>query len=176
MKDKKPFKVGDKIVDFGQVYRILKIEKRKNAKGEEEKVIHFKPHFKTKQNKSLVCSIPVKNIDLAHIRRPISKKELKKLLKELSKKPEKKTVNTKKTRDALNLNDPYKTAQVLRKVWADKNDESTSFTKAKSDIFSLSMKRLVEEVALVEGVSVAKARKKIRLALKKGNESENSVH
>jgi len=176
MKDKKPFKVGDKTIDFGQVYRIFKIKKKKDVEDKEEKIIHFRPYFRTKQNKTSSCSIPVKNIGLTHIRRPISKRKLKELLKSLSKKPEtKKPINTKKVRNTLNLNKAQKTAQVLKRIWLDKNDESTNFTKAKRDILDSLMKGLVEEVAFVFGISVAQARKKIKGRLKRlGNEQNKA--
>lgn len=168
MKDKKSFKVGDKIVDFGQVYRIFKIKKQKNAKGKEE-VIFFKPYFKTKQNRTLICSIPVNNIDKTKIRRPISKKELRKLLKELSQKSDIETpINVSRAREILNLNDPYKTVQILKSLWIEKNDKSTNFTKTRESVFGLSIKRLFEEVAFVNSVSIGKARKQIKAALEKG--------
>lgn len=114
----------------------------------------------------MICSIPVKNIALASIRRPVSKKELKDLLKEFSKPIEIKTpINTTNIREMLNLNDPFKTAQNLKKIWMDKQNDSTSFTKSKSDIYKLSIDRLVEEIALVRNTSVSEARKIIRNAL-----------
>lgn len=169
MKDNNSFKVGDKIVDFGQVYRIFKVKKQKNAKGKEEKVIFFRPYFKTKQNRTLICSIPVNNIEKAHIRRPIAKKELKQSLKTLSKKANiKNQINTTQLREKLFLNDTGKTAQVLKTLWLDQKDESTSFTKSRKDISSLAMERLAEEVAFVGGVSIGKAREQIKAALEKG--------
>lgn len=166
MKDKKSFKVEDKIVDFGQVFKIFKIKKQKGAKGKEEGVVFFRPYFKTRQNRTLVCSIPVSNIDKTNIRRPISKTELKQLLRTLSKKPDIETpINIRRARDVLNLNDPHETARILKSLWIEKNDKSTNFTKTRESVFSLSMKRLVEEVAFVSGVSLIKARKKIKAAL-----------
>jgi len=172
----KSFKVGDKIIDFGQVYRIFKIEKRKSAKNKKEEVIHFKPHYKTKQNKDLVCSIPVKNIGLTNIRKPISKSRTEKLLKKLSEKEnKKKPINTTQAKEKLRLNEPETTAQILKGLWLDKQDKSTNFTGNKRNLLDLLMKRLVEEVAFVFGISVAQARKKMERRLKKlGNEQDES--
>lgn len=167
MKDKNLFKVGDKIVDFGQVYRIFKIKKQKDAKGKEEKVIFFKPYFKTKEDRTLICSIPANNIEQAHIRRPISKKELRELLGELSQKTNiENPINISGAREILNLNDPHKTARVLKSLWIEKNDKS--LTKTRESVFRLSMKRLVEEVAFINGVSIEKARKQIKAAFEEG--------
>lgn len=171
MKNKKPFKVGDKIIDFGQVCRIFKIKKEKNTKGKNEKVIFFRPYFKTRQNRSLVCSIPLNNIEKAKIRRPISKKELRQLLKEFSKNPDadvKTPINISRAREMLNLNDPHKIVRILKSLWLEKNDKSTSFTKTREKVFRLAIKRLVEEVAFVNGVSIGKAKRQMKEHLEKG--------
>lgn len=163
------FKVGGKIIDFGQVYRIFKIKNRKSTENKKVKVIHFKPYYKTKQDKDLVCSIPVKNVSLTHIRKPISKNRMRQLLKKLSEKEDKKRpVNTTQAKEKLRLNRPETTVKILKRLWLDKQDESTSFTSNKKNLLNLSMKRLVEEVAFVFDISVAKARKKIKRALRKG--------
>lgn len=169
MKDKKSLKVGNKIVDFGQVYRIFKIEKQKRAKGKEETVIFFRPYFKTKQNRTLICSIPVNNIKKTKIRRPISKKELRKLLKELSQKSDIEIpINITRAKEMLNLNDPHEIVRILKSLWLEKNDKSTSFTKTREKVLRLAIKRLVEEVALVNNMSIEKAKSQIEEALEKG--------
>ena len=89
MKDDKTFKVRDKIVHFGRLYRIFKIKKKK-AKDKEEKIILFRPYFKNPRNRAVIRSIPINNIGQTDIRRPISKKELRQLLEELSKKSNRK--------------------------------------------------------------------------------------
>jgi len=149
----KSFKVGDKIIDFGQVYKIFKIEK---------KVVHFRPYYKTKQNRTLTCSIPVKNIGLTNIRKPISKNRVKKLLERLSEKEERgEPVNAKEVGEKLKLNRPETTARILKKLWLDKQDLSKNFSGSKRNIMNLSIKQLVEEVAFVLDISIAKAKKKI---------------
>lgn len=165
MKDDKTFKVGDKIVRFGQLFRVFKIKKQKN-KNKEEKIILFKPYFKTKENKFLVCSIPAASIDKTNIRKPISKKKLRGLLKELSKRSDVKTpIDISKAKQKLTLNNPKINVQILKRLWKEKSDESTNFSKSKHDIFKLAVGRLVEEVAFVGGISLIKARKKIKTAL-----------
>jgi len=169
----KPFKVGDKIIEFGQVYRIFKIVKKKGPQGKEEKDIHYRNYYRTLINKGLSFSIPVKNIKKTNIRRPISKKRLGKLLKEFTKMPKKEPLlNITKAKSDLILNDPFKTAQILKKLWLDKNDESTNFNKTQKGIFELSMERLREEVAFVGHLSLAKAIEKIKEALEELRNSE----
>lgn len=167
-KSKKNFKVGDKIIDFGQICRIFKISQKKGSGGKRKKVIHFRHYFKTPQNRDAVYSIPVKNIRKTYIRRPVSKRELEGLIKKLSREPKETcSFSAARVKDSLNKNDVHKTARVLKSLWLEKNDESTSFTKAKKEMFELAMKRLLEEVAFVKKISVSEARKIIRESLKK---------
>lgn len=167
MQNNSLFKVGNKIIDYGQVYKIFKIKKEKNIDGEKETVIFYKPYFEGKE-KTVVCSIPVKNIDKAKIREPILKEELEKILNSLSKTPDIiDRVNTTQLREELNLNNLQKTAQVLKILWIDKNDETTSFTRWKQEVFNMAMERLIEEVALVCDLSLSQAREKIEQAFLK---------
>lgn len=170
MKNNKKFKVGDRIVRFGKIYRIFKIKKQKNIDGNEEKIIFFRPYFKAKrEKKSLSFSIPVENIDRANIRRPVSKKELKELLTKLSEKSDiEKIINVTKAREVLVLSDLNKTIQILKALWREKNDKSQSLTKSKKDALDLSMRYLVEEIAFVSNTSLVTARKKIKKSLEKG--------
>ncbi len=151
------FKVGDKIVDFGQVYRVFKVKKE---------TVFFKPYFKNRLNNGMVCSIPIDNFTKTKMRKPIKKKELKLLMKRLGKKARKdKLLETTRAKDLLNFNDPKKTVRVLRSLWREKADDSINFTKSKKDAFELAIKRFVEEVAFLSGVSVEKSREKIETAL-----------
>ena len=169
MKDsKKSFRVGDKIIDFGQVCRIFEVRKKKNKKGEEERVIFFRPYFKTKLNKSYICSIPVKNIEKAKIRKPVSKTELGKILRKMTEKPKKDPpINIVKLRDKLKLNSFQETTQVLKKLWLDKNDGSTNLTGTKKRVFDMAMKRFTEEMALLTNTTPKQAKEKIKRRLEK---------
>jgi len=167
MKKKNIFKVGDKIVEFGRIYRIFKIERQKSDK--DQKVVFFRPYFRSKENATLVYSIPVDSINKTSIRKPLDRKELKELLKKLSRRVNIEVpVNTGEMKETLSLNDPYKTARILKGFWIEKNDESTNFTKSKKDAFEMTMGCLLEEAAFIGGISFAEARKKIEAALKKG--------
>lgn len=169
MNNNKKFKVGDKIVRFGKVYRIFKISKQKTFEGKEEKTIFFRPYFKTKkEERDLIFSFPIEKIDKVNIRRPFSKRRLEELLSGLSKKSDiKEYINVAKTREVLTQNDLNKTVEILKTIWREKKNESKILTKSKKDIFDLSMRYLAEEAAFVLGVSLGTARKKVKKALEK---------
>jgi len=166
MKDDRQFRVGDKIVDFGQVCRISKI--KKSSKGKKEKTIFFRPFFRTKLNKTLIYSVPLDNINKTKIRKPVSKKKLRQFLKELSRKLKiKEPVDVNGAKEALNSNDLHKIGAILKALQLERNDESKKFGKAKKDILDLAMERLIEEIAFVSEVSLVKSRKKIEAVLRK---------
>ena len=169
MKDNRKFRIDDKIVRFGRVYRIFKIKKQKTFKGKKEKTIFFKPYFKTKkEERDLIFSLPIEKISKINIRKPFSKNEIRELLSRLSEKSDvKEYINVTKAREVLTQNDPNKIVEILRTLWGEKNDESKNLTKSKKDIFKLSIKHLVEEIAFVLGISLVTARKRVRKALEK---------
>lgn len=159
------FKTGDRIVEAGRVFRIFKTRYEKNGEGKEHKVIHFKPQFKKNKN-ALVCSIPADNADEARIRKPVTKTELKELLKYLEKKTRVNgKVNTSVLNDKLNKNKAKTTAYVLKKLWVDKNNENTSFSPTKKRIYKKAYRNLSEEMAWLEKSTVKKAKEKIRKKL-----------
>lgn len=165
VKEDQKFKVGDKIVRFGEVYEIFKIETRTDSKGKQEEVIYFRLCIKTEQNKSLVHSIPVKNINKTCTRRLISKKEGELLLKKLSEKSETKVpINIKEAKWKLNLSDPYNSVLVLKGLWLEKKDV-LNFTESKREMFKLSMRLLVEELVFVSNISLSESKRRVEAAL-----------
>jgi RNA polymerase-interacting CarD/CdnL/TRCF family regulator len=161
------FKVGDRIVEAGRVFRIFKVRNEKNGEGKVDKVIYFKPQFK-KNNNSLTCSIPVKNATEARIRKPITKKEFKEIMKTLSKKTRVRgKVNTSSLKDRLNKNNAKITAQVLKKLWVDKNNENTSFSPTKKRVYKKALRNLSEELAWLNKIKVKTAKDKIKSRLEK---------
>ncbi len=163
MKKNKLFKIGDKIVRFGRVHKIFDIKDK-----DKEKIIFFKPYFKRKYGQTLVCSIPIRNISKTGIRKLLSKKKLQELFRELSLKSEERIrVDLGKARQTIKSNNPFEIAGVLRNLWLEKKDKTQNFTKSRKEVFKLSVKKLVEEVAFVSDVSLRKAKAKIREALER---------
>jgi len=159
-------KVGDKIVDFGRVYRIFKIENNL----QDNTVIHFKPYFKSKKDGGMTCSIPINNINKTRIRRPINKERMHKILKKLSSKKIDEDINIleiTEAKEVLGINKATKTANILKKLWLEKQDESKNFTKSKETAFKHLIERLSEEIAYAGSTTLENAEAKIRNALKK---------
>lgn len=154
------FKKGDKIVRFGRVYEIFKITEDENPVTEEEEtIIHFKPLYETQANQSLICAIPVDNLDKTSIRQPMSKEEMEELLDFLKSKIEmKKRFNTRQAKEILKSNDAEKISLILKKLAIVRRDPDTNFTYTKKRVFRQGLKRLQEEVALVMGMDLSETR------------------
>lgn len=157
------YKKGDKIIDYGRVYRIFKVDVPE--KPSEDRILHFRPYFHKRKTGEMVCSIPSKNIDKTNIRKPISEHDLKKVFAILKSKP-KEEINTNNAKEILGENKPDKTAQVIKGLWLEKHDEDKHFTRTKKQAFKHLIARLSEEVAFVKNISPEKAEESIRRALK----------
>ena len=169
MNDKHQFKVGDKVVDFGQVYRIYKIKKDRTLEGKREDCIYYKPYFKSERNQSIVCSIPKSNVKEENLRKPVSKKKINEVLKLLGQEPNSETtINVIKASAYLKENDPVETARLIKLLWLEKQgNEEKKLSTRKKMIYQNAMGHLVEEIAVVKNISLKKAREKISRRLKK---------
>jgi len=157
------FRRGDKIVDYGRVYRIFKVDTPQKAS--EDRILHFRPYFNSSKNGEMVCSIPSKNIDKTKIRKPINNIELKKVFQILKNNP-KNDVDTNNAKEILGENKPKKTAEIIRGLWLEKTDEDKHFTRTKKQAFKHLITRLSEEIAFVKDTTPEKAEESIRRALK----------
>ncbi len=165
MTERKRLKIGSKIIEGGKVYRVFEIEEKK-VNGKIEIIIHYQPHYTDVSNKTLVCSIPESSLKKINVRRPVSKKEMNELLGNLSKRSKKRNaLEIVKAKSILSLNDIYKTVIVIKRYWREKKKEGDSFSKSKKDILDMAINKTVEEVALVTGISLSKAKDKIIIAL-----------
>ena len=64
------YRVGDKVVCGGFMYKIFKIDSS-------DDVIFFRPYFKSNKNSSTIRKIPRESLSQTTIREPISRKEIK---------------------------------------------------------------------------------------------------
>ena len=168
MNDVLQFKVGDKIVDYGQMYIIFKIKKDILSNGEKEDCIYYRPYYKKDINHSLVCSIPESSIEKANIRKPVSKKKIIRVLKLLGKKPnEVIRVNIRNVNLYFKYNDPIETARLLKLLWLEKQEEDRNLSTRKKAMYKNAMRSLVEEVSIVQMIDLKIAIKKICGRLKK---------
>lgn len=159
------FKVGEKLIERGKVYRIFKIEE-KRLNGEVRHIVHYKPFFKSSTDSSLVCSIPAESLEKTNIRRPVTKDVIEELLGFLAKRIRTNVeLDALQAKDVLKLNDIQRSSRVLRRYWKAKKRRNETLTKTQKDVIQIAINRIVEEVAVVTGISLTKAEEKILTAL-----------
>lgn len=165
MLDDVPVKVGDELVECGKVYKVFKIADKQSFEGKVEKHVFFKPVYDSPENNTLSCTVPLKNIAVANIRRPLSKKEVAEILGfEGLQFPRGELVDMAGVKEILRKNDAHANARVLKSLWKEvKGDEEP--TKSKKDMLALSFESLIQEVALAYGISLETAQSKLEKAL-----------
>jgi len=168
MSEEFQLKVSDKLVDCGQVFRIYKIRKDKSFNGKREDYIYYKPLYKSDNNQTFVCSIPISNFEEANLRRPVTPKKIKRTLEILSEELNgETTISVQEAIEYFKENDPLESARLLKLLWLEKQDEEKQLSTKKKMIYQKAMKHLEEEVAVVQNIGITQARMKIVRRLKK---------
>ena len=109
--------------------------------------------------------MPEDNLTEANVRQPISTAELKEIIGKLSAKPQELVLDAIDAKLTLNGNDIYKSVEILKVYWKEKNENKDAFSKSKKDILELAFEKVIEEVAVVKGVTLDAARLTLTSAL-----------
>jgi len=157
-------KVGSRIIECGKVYTVYKIEERLVG-DKTQRIIFYKPHFVNSNYGTVICSMPEDNLTEANVRQPISTAELKEIIGKLSAKPQELVLDAIDAKLTLNGNDIYKSVEILKVYWKEKNENKDAFSKSKKDILELAFEKVIEEVAVVKGVTLDAARLTLTSAL-----------
>ena len=158
----KKYKVGDKIVEFGEIYRIFKIDKKKQNDGSVEEIIHYKPLSKIGNASTIICSIPLSKVDQTAIRDPLTKEQFTFFLKELQEIKVEIFNDINEARSALKSNTPLENLTAIKAL----KKESTTvdyFNKNKTDLLNFAIEKVALEFSLVFNTSLQKAKDKINL-------------
>lgn len=163
------FKENDILIEFGTAYKVFKVKRQKNLEDKIEPFIFYKPYFKTQQNQTIICSIPVSSFSKTNKRKPLSKKDIVQLLEVLTQPPTlKEPVNTAGAREILGSNDAFKIVKLVKRLWLEKEDPYKKFSRSKNNIYQKALKHLTQEVAVVLDLTPEKAKQKILAKLRDG--------
>ncbi len=166
-------KIGRIFVDGGSVYIVHKI-KVEQTKDKTEKIIYYRPYYKSISNNTLECSIPESSIELSNLKEPHTKPEINEFLEYLASKTVKKEdVDLENPQTVLNLNDIYKLAYVIKYFWKEYNTEGATLTKTKYNLLNKAIDAITEEVALVLGVTLERAKELITKELNKFSKNKS---
>jgi RNA polymerase-interacting CarD/CdnL/TRCF family regulator len=152
------FKKGDVFIGQGTVYKVTKIEDRKNMEGNVVSYLIYEPFFKTKRTSTLLCSMPVGNIDKTNKRDLASKEELKKLLLKLEETIEKYEPPTPtEVTEVINGAELEKRLEVLKNMWLEKKDPATKLSISKIGSFKKIHQQASQEIAAIMGKALEDA-------------------
>jgi RNA polymerase-interacting CarD/CdnL/TRCF family regulator len=166
MNDSKSLIIGDNIIDNFQIYTVTEVIDQVDNKGNQNTVIYYGPM----DNIKLSCSTPLKNFSEASLRKLITKEELKSLLKDLSEKAADEVWvdnNAKNAKEILYLNNPTKTAKLLKNLWQKKKNNVVNYLKSDHEIFEIALNHIIDEVALVCNDTKIKVKEMVMKALDK---------
>jgi RNA polymerase-interacting CarD/CdnL/TRCF family regulator len=156
-------KVGDKIMDNGQVQRVYEIKTREKN-GETVKIALFRPYYKKGKDTTVLSSVPVKNFNEANIRKPMDKSTLKDVRAVLKDGVENSELELKDLKEKMNENDPFETATVAKYLWIEKKDRE-KLPPSKKKIYKKALRALSEEFAYAMGKRPEKAKASVKRAL-----------
>jgi RNA polymerase-interacting CarD/CdnL/TRCF family regulator len=160
-------KIGKILVDGGSVYIVHKI-KLEVVREKPEKVIYYRPLYKSISNNTLECSIPESNLEISNLKDPHTKAEIKDLMDYLSAKSFKKEdVDLENTTSVLSLNDIYKIAYLIKHFWKEYNTEGVTLTKTKYNLLNHAIDAITEEISHVMGTTLEKGKQAIIKELNK---------
>jgi RNA polymerase-interacting CarD/CdnL/TRCF family regulator len=161
-------KIGDKIIDFGRVYRVFKISKSKSSQGK-TRLIYFRPFYRKNNNQDLVCTIPEDNLSETNIRRPLSKKAIREGLAKFSLfSVPSGLINFDQTKRITSMNDFFAMVDLAKDLYYSRKGENKEFTVSQKRVFNSLIGRVSEEAAFVLAQKPDQVKKKIDLLLRRG--------
>lgn len=157
----KSFKVGDKIVEFGRVYKIFKIKKEKGREGRLKNVLYFKPFFTSTDLGCMECSIPEESVKEAIIRKPANRKKVNEIIDFLTSRKKVDAIeDATDAKEELKKNKLEVVAWVIKSLMKEAKDKE-KLTASKKKVLDTAKEMLAQELALSRRMKLVNARDKI---------------
>lgn len=155
------FQVGDKIVDSDGIYEVFKAENG---------CLFYRVSSDGGRHDSVTCSIPIKNVLKAGLRKPISKEEANELKSKLAKAMEHPTFFDLKMSESMVFdNDWGRNIELLASIWMVRQSEGGELSRANERMAESLIGQMTREISLVTGKTNQEIRKEITKTL--GNEN-----
>lgn len=162
------FAVNDIFIDFGQAFKITKIENTSDSQGQPLTLVHYQNYFTLKNQQPMYCTIPLSQLTSTNKRKPIGPKAAHLLLKDLNSiSSPASEENPIEFEDTLQQNDIYQTAFLVKTYWQIKHDSDLEFSSSKDELYQNGLNQISEELAVVLGTSIKDMRQKILHSLRK---------
>lgn len=161
------YQIGDVLFDFGMAYKITDVYKETNNAGQVEDYIRYIPLFK-KTGGGLSYTTPVSLLNKTKKRAPVEKVVIDQLMAILSGKMKwKEFVDAEDAKKVLNTNEPLLVADLVKLLWVEQELPERDLPYSKKELLEQALEQLSEEVAVVMGVDLEKAREMLIAELKK---------
>lgn len=162
------YKTNDHIIDYGEVYIITRIKSAAGSIDKKDDVVYYQNYYTSRNRQRQYCTIPYSQLVLSRCRKPITRKEAKKILNSLS---QSSTIETSidpdmEPEDVLKQNNIYQTSSLIKKYWMFKHLSESGLSPTQVDLYQSSLSQVTEEMAFVLSLDFTSARKKILKALR----------
>ncbi len=159
---------GDVLISNGKAHEIVEIRDKKNGKGDSKQYVYFRPLFTTTKSKTIMCSIPIDNIESTNKRKPVTKKKLKEIFSILnSPGDQEEIINVRTATETLKGNDLEEVATLAKQLWMHKQHPDCKFSLRKQQLFKKALRFLAQEVAVVHQEDLDEAKETVLKQLDK---------
>lgn len=157
---KKPFSIGDYIVDFEKIYKITSQKSRQDFSGQTRLYFLYEPI--DEPNNKATYLIPVDNIIESGFRALISRNTAENLYRQAGEKIDYNFVlDFKLVKEILYENNPQKNLVILKQLFLEKENKPNKFLGANKYILESILRHLSEEIAFVTKTPLENVQEKL---------------
>lgn len=145
---KKIFSIGDNIIDFENIYKIISEKEQEGFSGKTLSYFFYEPIGKT--NQKTTYSIPVNNISKSGLRHLIDLDTAKKLYEKAKEKIDHDSVfNFMSIKEILYENNPEKSIYILKQLFLEREKNTLKFSRTNKETLESILKHISDEIAFV---------------------------
>lgn len=154
------FSVGDFIVDFENIYKIVNKKDQSDLSGKTVTYFFYEPI--NKSNNQATYSTPINNLKSSGFRSPIDSDAVKDLYKEAKTKIDPNAVlDFRSIKESLYENNPHKNLSILKQLFLMKKNNVGKFSRTNQDVLDTILKHLTDEIAFVTQETVSQVEEKL---------------
>lgn len=160
------FSIGDFIVDFENIYKIINQKDQTDLSGKTISYFFYEPVGNS--SNQATYSTPINNLKSSGFRLPISPDTVKKLYQEAKAKTDQNAIfDLRSIKESLYENNPNKNLSILKQLFLMKKNNVGKFSRTNQEILDLIQKHLSEEIAFVTKETVSEVDKKLTNLIEK---------
>ena len=163
---KNSFSVGDYIIDFENIYKIISEKDQQDLSGKTLSYFYYEPIDES--NSRTTYSTPVNNIFKSGLRPLINQDVVKKIYREAEEKIDHDTiVDYKSIKETLYENDPGKSLIILKQLFLEREKVAEKFSRTNKEILESILKHISNEISFVTKKPTEKISEKLTSLVQK---------